>query len=398
MAKIALVFSLATIFFSFCTVLFSFFHFQWKNKQSLLNIEIAHQPSIQKPNSFKVLLSQAIMPILGNVTIKFTDKNYFATQSISLNRTIEKSFFSLGAGVEAHTTIDLPHIQTYDFNSAIISFSDMLSFFKFSTIQNCTHQFKNLPQASSLDSSELIPMKTDKETKRIAQYKKVENDWLNYKKFESSDDVRRIVWKVFAKHKELMLRAPEMVEPYASKIYMYASFYNSFSFLTDLDYQRMMLNRFKEITWSVFKNSLDKHIDITLINDSLNATPLHHAMQVQAYVTQANWQNEYPLQSYMKSKNASLICLHSMMDAKDVKQILESLNTQSHIIFVCFSKQFQSNFIKYWTINLLFRPKKNLLIGLKSKWHIQPLKYKILNQEKALLEILKQSPITLTIL
>ena len=72
---------------------------------------------------------------------------------------------------------------------------------------------------------------------------------MNYKDFESGDDVRRIVWKIFAKNKELVVRIPEVINPYASHLHFFASFQNSM-IAADSNYAAGMLDYYKDIIFN----------------------------------------------------------------------------------------------------------------------------------------------------
>ena len=53
------------------------------------------------------------------------------------------------------------------------------------------------------------PKSTKNDDVRTNQLRKISGEWLEYKKYEATDDIRRIVWKVFAKNKELIVRKQE---------------------------------------------------------------------------------------------------------------------------------------------------------------------------------------------
>ena len=79
--------------------------------------------------------------------------------------------------------------------------------------QNMGGNFYQAPDTLPQASSEISPKQTNTMDVHIEQLRKVEGDLLHYKSFEAGDDVRRIVWKVFAKNRELVVRIPERMEP-----------------------------------------------------------------------------------------------------------------------------------------------------------------------------------------
>ena len=98
---------------------------------------------------------------------------------------------------------------------------------------------------------EINPSKTKEEIQKIKTSRKIEGDFLNYKDFESGDDVRRIVWKIFAKNRELVIRTPEVINPYASHIKFHTSFYNVISKDLTAAYATSMLNYFKDVVYNI---------------------------------------------------------------------------------------------------------------------------------------------------
>ena len=82
----------------------------------------------------------------------------------------------------------------------------------------------------------------------------MEGEYLNYKNFENNDDVSRIVWKIYAKNKELVVRIPEIMDPYASHVYLYASFFTSFNVAGSTPVEVPFLNYYKAMIWTLYQN------------------------------------------------------------------------------------------------------------------------------------------------
>ena len=110
--------------------------------------------------------------------------------------------------------------------------------------------------------------------------RKVEGEFLNYKNFENNDDVRRIVWKIYAKNKELVVRIPEMMDPYASHVYLYASFFSSSISKAMRTVEDPFLNYYKVITWSVYQNLVKQGFEVRYIPDQ-DATKNNQSMSEQ---------------------------------------------------------------------------------------------------------------------
>src|SRR6185312_7478147 len=108
------------------------------------------------------------------------------------------------------------------------------------------------PLYNSTGPLNVQPKKTEETNMRIEEMRKVEGELLNYKNFENNDDIRRIVWKIYAKNKELVVRIPETNDPYASHIYFYASFYNAISNDVYEEFNEVFLDNFKTAIWNIY--------------------------------------------------------------------------------------------------------------------------------------------------
>src|SRR5690606_33123022 len=117
-------------------------------------------------------------------------------------------------GVSGKSRLSLPDIKEYTIHGGFVYFEDMLQLFSFPVMQRVSGHFYQAHYKMSLEEKEAIPRKTEQTDIRIDQLRRVEGEFLNYKDFESGDDVRRVVWKLYAKYRELVVRIPEILDPY----------------------------------------------------------------------------------------------------------------------------------------------------------------------------------------
>jgi hypothetical protein len=271
----------------------------------------------------------------------------------------------------------------------------MLQFFSFAIPHDVNQTINNLPYNISTETEEYTPKKTEDEKVRIEQLRRVEGEYLNYKKFEDSDDVRRIVWKIFAKNKELVVRVPEIMDPFASHIYMYASFYNHTDYNLLQGFQQEMLNRFKLCTWTIFDTLSKKDYEVKFIFDQF----LHGENNaVQNNITLSNWHQDKNLIDYFKPQYGSILCLHSLSSTKDIEQIASSFDNQTTVFFVQLSKSFKSNYLFNWLLRIFIKPKEDKLTQLKSKWAIHPFKFQTIQNEQKIIELLKKQGVNFEII
>ena len=167
----------------------------------------------------KLSLSRVIMPIAGFLKTWLIFDNGELIGPVVINK------YSGGwrdlLSKEGNADLELENRAQYQVKGFIFSFEDYLQFFRFSFRKKAMKTFYLYSQKRDVPSIDIPPSKAREELEKVKTSKRVEGDFLNYKDFESGDDVRRIVWKIFAKNKELVVRIPEVINPYASHLHFF---------------------------------------------------------------------------------------------------------------------------------------------------------------------------------
>jgi hypothetical protein len=401
MAKIAMAFSGLVIGLSLMSTCFCLFYFIYqKKKKGSDSFELTMDIESYQHDLLRIQtrLPFALKPILGFVKIRLVYDKTKMTDKYIVSDRIKKQFISFNTGLISMNTLLLPDIKEYSFSHAFIYFEDMLHFFSFAAGVK-THQIIcNLPHSLMMDTQALPPKKTDEEKVRIEQLRKVEGELLSYKKFEDSDDVRRIVWKIFAKNKELVVRVPEIMDPFASHIYLYASFFNTLQFSLYPDYQQVMLNRFKNSVWTIYDALSQQEFDVAYQHDQDITNPHQDIDKTRYTIACSAWHQTKTLSDYFKPQHGSALCIHSYTSPVELEQLIAEADPKTTIFFVQLSSVFKSNYILHWLLRLFVQPKTDHLSTLRNKWAIHPLKFQTLNKEKVLLSLLKKSDLNTEII
>ncbi len=401
MAKIALIFSAVVVTVSFFSTLICsvYFYFQKKSSgSSAIEIEMNQDAAKKDVLQIHTKIAIALKPILGFVYVKlFYDQNH-STDKYLLTGRIKKQWIPFKSGLAGSNSLALPYIKEYYFSGAMVYFEDMLNFFSFAVPAQINQSIVNPPHSILYNPTEFLPKKTEEEKIRIEQLRKVEGEYLNYKKFEDSDDVRRIVWKIFAKNKELVVRTPEIMDPFASHIYMYASFYNSFPFHLYESFCMTMLNHFKNCVWTVYDTLAKKEFEVKYVADQSIAANAQAMHQVKYNITLSNWHQDITLIDYYKPKNASILCIHSFTSEADVESLISNYEAGTTIFFVQLSKVFKSYYLLNWLMRIFFKAPTDTLSTLKSTWAIHPLKFKVQSNEQKIISLFKKHAINFEIL
>ena len=401
MAKIAMAFSGLVIGLSLMSTCFCLFYFMYqKKRKGSDNFELTMDIESYQHDLLRIQtrLPFALKPILGFVKVRLVYDKTKMTDKYIVSDRIKNQFISFNTGLISKNTLLLPDIKAYSFSHAFIYFEDMLHFFSFAASFKTHHIICNLPHSLMMDTQALPPKKTDEEKVRIEQLRKVEGELLSYKKFEDSDDVRRIVWKIFAKNKELVVRVPEIMDPFASHIYLYASFFNTLQFSLYPDYQQVMLNRFKNCVWTIYNALSQQEFDVAYQHDQDITTPHQDIDKTRYTIACSAWHQTKTLSDYFKPQHGSALCIHSYTSPVELEQLIAEADPKTTIFFVQLSSVFKSNYILHWLLRLFVQPKTDHLSALRNKWAIHPLKFQTLNKEKVLLSLLKKSDLNTEII
>ena len=239
---------------------------------------------------------------------------------------------------------------------------------------------------------EAFPRKTEETTTRIEEIKKVEGEHINYKNFESNDDVRRIVWKIYAKNKELVVRIPEIMDPYASHIYLYATFFSAFNITANDTIQVPFLNYYKTVCWSVYKQLAQKGFEIRYQPDQdipqNNIT--NPEEQIKYNFSVSHWQRDKELKDYVRPKDASIVIISSLSDINQVTELIQHHGNDISFLFVPLTDALNKQHLGDWLQWIFVQQEKDTIAKYKTNWSLSLLRIKITKNEKQLKQLLEQ--------
>lgn len=395
MGKMAFLLVMGLIGVSIISTLVSWLYYLWlqKKRQYQLEVEFTTETKNGRKNKLylNAILKGVFRPVLGFIKGRLFYDDYELTDKFSLlsDKRKESSFKRLA--IAGRSRIDLPDIKEYQLKGGFIYFEDMLHIFSLAVKQPVTGQFYQPPVLKDEEDREVYPKKTETMDVRIDQLRRVEGEHLNYKDFESGDDVRRIVWKIYAKNRELVVRMPEQYEPYASHLYFYASFHASVkNQLLGEDYLKEMLNYYKNNVWTVYDTLSRKEWEMKFVPDQSFAVPDHLSVPEKAARTISNsiWHTDRDLTAYFNARQAAVLCISSLTSPDDLRNILEQCDASTVIYFIKTSQVFRHLVAWNWLKRLIFLPPKDRLSKVRTKWVFSPLRFQIARREKELEQIL----------
>lgn len=405
MGKMVYWFIIALILVSVISTLISWIYYIWLRKKGKASLDLNFTIKAQTGKKNKLFMDAALpgakRPLLGFVKGRLFYDDHEMTDKFSLlsNKRKENSIWPVA--ISGRNRLELPDIKEYELRGSIIYFHDMLHLFSLAAHQPVKGQFHQPPILSKKEDKEVAPKKTENTDIRIDQLRRVDGEYLNYKDFESGDDVRRIVWKVYAKNRELVVRIPERFEPFASHLYFYASFYNSVKgqILGD-GYMKEMLNYYKNNVWTVYDTLASKEWAMRYISDQNFNLPDHlsDAELSSRIISNSSWHNDKNLRSYFNTKQGTVLCVSSLTDITELKEVLEECNQSTIIYFVKLSRTFKHYVALNWIKRLIFLPPEDRLNKLRTTWTFSPTRLRIQKREKEIETMLNKSDVSFAIL
>jgi hypothetical protein len=403
---VAMAFIAAVITISFITAIIPWILFLFNKRAGKLSIRVktaALTPALSIPiaigreeakekQQVAISLSPVYKPLFGYIRLRlhYDDENISPKFSL-VNNQSKTQFFS--SSLNGIFNWHLPEIKEYKVSDAIIYFEDMFQFFSFAATLPAQDNFFTQPENKVSDIIKVQPKKTENTTTRIEQIRKVEGEFLNYKNFENNDDVRRIVWKIYAKNKELVVRIPEINDPYASHVYFYSSYFNAIETGVYSDFSPIFLNFYKTVVWNAYLQLSKQNVLIKYIPDQESKTtfaddPLE---KIKYIISTSEWQTQKYLSHYFKKEEASVLCISSLINAEEVEHILDRTGKELVIIFVPLSNAFSAVKIKDWLQWIFVKPEDDGVDKLRLAWNLSTLKRKITENENKIRQILNKS-------
>ncbi len=391
--NIAFWFLIVFLSVSFLSVVFAFVYFLNKKRKGLVQFQVETKGDSSENGKGRqeiyLKLNPVIKPLLGFIKIRLQYDEQHVSKKFSV---VEQSAGKLiRTAVEGTYNWQLPAIKEYRIEKAVIYFEDFFQFFSFALPIAASNRFYTSPNDTIRQAIKTFPRKTEDTNTRIEEIKRVEGEHINYKNFEGNDDVRRIVWKIYAKNKELVVRIPEVLDPYASHVYLYASFYSSFGNDLGEVIDLPFLNYYKTFVWSIYRQLVQQGFEVRYVPDQIMAG-IHSAdpqQSVKQSISISHWQTGKDLKSYVNSKDAAIVIVSSLSDAEEVRQLATQWGNEVRFVFVKLTDSLGSQHIGDWLQWLFVKNEQDAVSEYKQRWNFTVLRPKIIENERKLKAVLQ---------
>lgn len=390
--NIAFWFLVTFLSISLISVLISYIYFIINKRkghtQFSVQTKLTGENEAAEKQEIGVYLHPVLKPFLGFVKLRLRYDETHVSKKFSLIEGDNKKLIS--TTIEGTYHWQLPVIKEYRIEKAIVYFEDFFQFFSFALPLSTASRFYTGPANSITPKIKTFPRKTEDTNTRIEEIKRVEGEHINYKNFEGNDDVRRIVWKIYARNKELVVRIPEVLDPYASHVYLYASFYSSFGDDLGEVIEVPFLNYYKTFIWSIYRQLTGQGFEVRYISDqSINALSNGDAQQTVRYnLSVSQWQTEKELRSYVNHKDAAMVIVSSLSDAEQVRQLAEQWGNEISFVFVKLTDSLGNPHFGDWLQWLFIKNEPDAITEYKRKWNFTLLRSRVVENERKLKSVL----------
>lgn len=278
----------------------------------------------------------------------------------------------------------------YDVENVAISFCDMLGLVALPCRVPLTQQLYTLPQPLTRQVVKANPLATEEQTQRIEIPRRVEGEYVNYKEFEAGDNIQRIVWKIYAKSGQLVVRVPETKDPYASHLYFYASFFNGLSGASGA-FETELLNVYKDRLRNLYEALQRNGYEVRMPFDQEVAHLAGHSEKKNELfkIAAASWQHQNPPVQFVQPGKAAFVCSSSLTPFREIQKLTDTLPNQVPLVVVKLSDAIPSPF-RITAKDIFFKPEPQPADALRQPWLLSSLRRELKKNETEIEKLLKQ--------
>lgn len=335
-----------------------------------------------------MMTGPVIRPLLGTIRVRLVFEGKKLSDVITLDANVSKPRDWRRQGIKGSGSTLLHDRGIYDVEKVQVRFCDMFSLVALPYTLPVTQQLYTLPLEQEKSTVKAQPNTTEHQTHRVEIPRRVEGEFINYKEFETGDNIRRIVWKIYAKSGELVVRIPETRDPYASHLYFYASFYSGMDpGIFDVELLNVYKDKIRNLFEAIQKNGYDVRIPQDQEVPKLPGMSDKHIELFQ--ITAANWQAQHPPVAFVQPSKAAFVCLSALVPLAEIEPLLKNLSPSVPVVVVKLSDAIPSPF-RIKLQDLFFRPEKKPVDKLRNAWLLAPIRNRLKKNEDEILKVLNQ--------
>jgi len=338
-----------------------------------------------------VMLSGSVLrPLLGTIRARLVFAGQQISDAIILDSNITKPRHLWRDTIKGAGQTLLHDRGIYDVQFILLSFCDMFGLISLPVTIPFTQQLYTLPLSLDPQAIKSNPHSTEEQKYRIDVPKRVEGEYMNYKEYESGDNIQRIVWKIYAKSGELVVRIPEIKDPYASHLYFYVSFFHGLE-MKEGAFEKELLNIYKDRVRNLLEALQQNEFQVRLPHDQEipKLAGVGDKKMELFQITASSWQNKITSTAFVNYNKAAFVCVSSLVLAEEIETLVRNLPAAIPLVIVKLSSAIASPF-KISMKNIFFRPEKSPTDNLRQPWLISSLRKNLIKNEEAIQEAIRQ--------
>jgi hypothetical protein len=337
-----------------------------------------------------IVSGPVLRPLLGTIQSRLIFSEKRMSERIVLDTNLPRPRHWWRQAIYGNGQTLLHDRGIYDVENVVVLFCDMLGLVSLPYRVSYAQQLYTLPLSHKKQEVKAQPHSTEEQKHRIDIPKRVEGEFVNYKEFETGDNIQRIVWKIYAKSGQLVVRIPEIKDPYASHLYFYVSYFHGFD-LTNGVFEKELLNVYKDHVRNLFEALQRNGYDVRLPKDQ--EVPKLAGLgdkKIELFqITAASWQNKNAPSAFVNYSKAAFVCLSSLTPASELKIIARNLPPAIPLVIVKLSSAIPSPF-RFGVKDFFFRPQKQPVDGLRQPWLFSSLRRALKTNEEEIETALAQ--------
>lgn len=378
---------------SILSALAAWLYFRYRVKARGLNIQVRFGDG-QKAEAGWVPIAvqidgQVFRPFFGSIQARLVFGGRRISQPVILDTGLRRARQLWRYGLQGQGRTLLHDRGIYDVEHVLFSFVDMLSVISLPATVDLTQQVYTLPRPQAPKAVGAQPHSTEEQKHRIDIPKRVEGEYVNYKEFETGDNIQRIVWKIYAKSGQLVVRIPEIKDPYASHLYFYVSYFHGFN-KQEGAFERELLNAYKDDVRNLLEALQRNGYDVRIPQDQEvpKLAGLNEKKIELFQITAANWQSSLPPSTFVNAGKAAFVCVSSLTPVNEIESVLKKLPSAIPLVVVKLSDAIPSPF-RFQLKDILFKPEKQPVDALTGPWLMSSLRRELLKNEKEIEAVLR---------
>lgn len=312
------------------------------------------------------IVEPVFQPFLGALQLRLKRNQQWDEEVIIMSPTPSYRFHLGHIAMQGQLKHSIPAIRVEQVDGIMIHLVDTFHFFSFSLYLPIQLQYEQKPIEGEEKPQLLLRGNSDiDEVKTMLSQKKRADDLFQLKSFEPGDDIRRIVWKLFARHRTLMVRKPDMEKEYSKNTKVLVIFDFSPLMNSKGDLLTYLEALYKQKVYNVVCGLLanGRPIDI-----SFNGRDWHTGVtnsQLRTLITNVNYNETIALHE-LKGDSIPNIVFTSSLSQMQYLDALQSFRMQWVLVDVFHA--LNAPLDSFWTYQLIIRPNNYRQYRIHRTW------------------------------